>query len=499
MLDLIKSWINARIKAYVKGGLQQWQHRTHHVQSTLRQRSLFTRTFLLLSGLIGTSLILWFQLFQLLEREPRAQQVAQRVTSSVNLSRSALAFADANYREALLNDFAKLEGIRIYPNLQTDQIAPIQSDDLFEVLVGELLQNKLGDSVIVAEAVNHEQGLWVSFMIQDDRYWLRMDWDRLEHDSTLEWLGWATMALLLSLIGAAIVTNLVNQPLHGITQAAEAITRGEHPAPLAETGPREVQLLNRQFNHMMTTLQHIETERAMILAGLSHDIRTPLTRLRLSMEISHLPERTLTAMTQDIALIDRSVGQFLDYARSHHALPDIELIDLHELLQEILIPWQQKPRQQLDIKVTYHHQSTEDTFIEGNRHEMTRILINIFENALRYGTTPQPDHDLQTKLTLHVSLMVQHCNQTVVLQIADEGAGISSDQLLHLQRPFTRGNAARSDVSGSGLGLAIIQNLIKKHHGTCTLYSPATALTGHPNGLLIEITLPHHRLMDKGA
>ncbi len=159
-------------------------------------------------------------------------------------------------------------------------------------------------------------GFWVSFKIDDDEYWLMLDRERIGRTSSLQWLGWATVVLLLSLLGAVFISSLINQPLARLTAAARAIAKGQEPEPLPETGPTEIKEANRSFNQMVGDLKRIESDRALILAGISHDLRTPLARMLLEVEMApNWPTMRAQGMQSDLAQMDAIIGQFLDYAK----------------------------------------------------------------------------------------------------------------------------------------------------------------------------------------
>ena len=141
-----------------------------------------------------------------------------------------------------------------------------------------------------------------------------------------QWIGWAAVALMLSVIGAVLITRLINRPLAQLSAASQRLGSGYDPAPLPETGPIEIRTVNESFNRMVADLGKLDADRAVLLAGISHDIRTPLSRLRLELEMAPLPEATRNAMVADIEQMDAIVRQFLDYARNAPQAPgSIEL------------------------------------------------------------------------------------------------------------------------------------------------------------------------------
>ena len=413
-----------------------------------RPGGIFWRTFFLIALLIGASLLVWFQSFRVLEREPRAQQIAQTLVSVVNVTRAALVHSDPAKRRALLIDLASNEGMRIYPQEDSDQITPLP-DLTYLHSVETWVRSKLGQDTLMTLSVNGQHGFWVNFSIDEDRYWVAFDRDRVDSAGNLRWLGWGMTALVLSLLGAIVISRLINLPLKRLTDAALAIGRGARPQPLPEKGPREIRTANASFNDMVTELERIESDRALLLAGISHDLRTPLTRLRLEIEMSAPDEDTRNAMSHDIEQMDAIIAQFLDYARPAAEDQSFAPIDLAELVRASF------PEGSV---AGVHLQLALDSTppVPGHATELRRLLDNLVENARRYAR-----HEDGRAPTVHISLRREA--DGVLLEVRDDGPGVPADQLERLKRPFTRLDTARGQASGAGLGLAIVERIALRH------------------------------------
>jgi two-component system, OmpR family, osmolarity sensor histidine kinase EnvZ len=238
---------------------------------------LFWRTFLLILLLLAASSVAWLQIFRIVEREPRAQQLAAQIVAIVNITRSALLYSDPIVRLALLADLADNQGIRIVPLEQSDTVQPFAGGPV-ATLAGERVTTALGPRTRLAAEVNGVAGIWVSFAIDADEYWVVIDRDPLALDAGTRWIGWAAIAAVASLLAAAAITRVVNRPLARLSQAAEELGSGRTPEPLPESGPAEIATVNASFNRMVADLAQSERDRAVLLAGISHDLRTPLTR-----------------------------------------------------------------------------------------------------------------------------------------------------------------------------------------------------------------------------
>ncbi len=444
-------------------------HRVHSPQAETQPVAewgpggVFWRTFFLIAILIGASLGSWYQSFRVLERSPRAQQAAQLVVSIVNLTRSALINSDPDKRRALLLDLAQNEGIRIYSLEQDDQIEALP-DEPFLGILERYVRAKLGDDTRLSLKVNGQAGLWVSFTIDDDGYWVAFDPTRLENIPKVQWLGWGAVALALSMVGAVVISRLINLPLRRLATAAVAIGQGARPEPLPEAGPREIRQANASFNAMVADLEQIEADRALLLAGISHDLRTPLTRLRLEIELNPLDAATRESMSADVEQMDVIIGQFLDYARPLNAIGGFGAIALGPLVEEIVAGMAPNP----DLEVTVTCTPTEAIY--GQRTELTRVVLNLLENARRYGRT-------EGAARAEVEIRVYE-DKGIVLEVRDHGPGVAPEQLERLKRPFTRLDTARSQANGAGLGLAIIERIAQRHGARFELHSaPGQGLT----------------------
>ncbi len=432
---------------------------------------IFWRTLFLIALLIGISLAAWFQSFRIIERVPRAQQIAQTIISVVNVTRAALIYSDPKQRSDLLEDLANNESIRIYPLEPDDKILPVE--DTHEMrTVQRTLHQRLGKGTKMAQQVNGQDGLWVSFSIEDDEYWVAFARERVAAVPGVQWLRWGAIALGLSLVGAIVISRLINAPLQRLTATAVAIGRGQRPEPLPDRGPREIRDANAGFNAMVVDLQRIESDRALMLAGISHDLRTPLTRLRLESEMSGADDATRAAMNSDIEQMDAIIGQFLDYARPPDSRHGFEALDLGALATAAVDEMRSESSLRVDTKIDATRP------IRGNPVEIKRLIHNLLENARRYGRSAEKDF-------AEVALRVfDDAAGGVAFELSDRGPGIPPNEIERLKRPFTRLDSARGQASGSGLGLAIVERIAQRHGARFEI------LNAVGGGLIVRVRFP---------
>lgn len=430
---------------------------------------LFWRTFFLLAFLIAASILAWIASFRVVERTPRAQQMAAQVISIVTITRAALTHSAPDLRRELLFDLASNEGIRIYPLEKTDAVEPPPENSLMPVLEASV-KSRLGEDTKFAGKVNDVAGFWVSFKIEDDEYWLRLDRERIVGVSGVQWIGLGTTILGLSLFGAVFISRLINQPLARITAAARFVAKGQKPKPLPEKGPAEIREANRSFNQMVTDLDRVESDRAVILAGISHDLRTPLARMQLEVEMAQLSDDAREGMKSDLAQMDAIIGQFLEYAKPTDKTPGAS-VDLSLMLRDCA---QEASRQQ-DVRI--HTDIADNVNVFGNATELKRVISNLIENARRYGKTAE-------KNIAEIEIACKTQGNQATIDIADNGAGVPEAEMERLLRPFTRLDTARGQANGAGLGLAIVERIVKRHHGVLKLSNKPGG------GLQIRISIP---------
>jgi two-component system osmolarity sensor histidine kinase EnvZ len=202
---------------------------------------------------------------------------------------------------------------------------------------------------------------------------------------------------------------------------------------------------------MVQDLNQVESDRAVILAGISHDLRTPIARMLLEVEMAKLPEDSRKGMQSDLAQMEAIIGQFLDYARPAEA-GSYSRFDLSGLLRKMSEEAARNPELNISTAIDYSLR------VRGNPTEIGRVISNLIENARRYGKTPGGD-------VTSLDISAVRDGRQVRIEIADSGPGLPEAQIPHLLRPFTRMDSARTHANGAGLGLAIVDRVVQRHQG----------------------------------
>jgi two-component system, OmpR family, osmolarity sensor histidine kinase EnvZ len=256
--------------------------------------------------------------------------------------------------------------------------------------------------------------------------------------------------MVAALLGAFLIVARIGAPLRSLARAAQLVGSGKNPPRLPESGPAEISVVSHAFNQMAGDLARADADRALILAGVSHDLRTPLARLRLGVEMSGAPDDDVTAMVADIEEMDRIIGQFLDFGRGDPQEP-MQDLDLAAMVADMVEPYRLRG---VDITLD----APEALLVPARTLPLRRAVANLIDNAIRYAGSDAP-------ITVTLS-----CNDgDGLIEVADRGPGIPPDEVERMRRPFTRLENARSNAKGAGLGLAIVERVMRSHDGALDL------------------------------
>lgn len=404
---------------------------------------------LLIAVLLAIGQFASLNIFEYFEREPRAEATALQAVTVVNYTRASLIASQESLRLALLSELTGKEGVRIYYADFMEEIDPLPPD-AFINMVAEKIRERLGVETIITTRHYGIEGLWVSFSINQDDFWVVIPRVHVDRPFPWQWLGWIALVLTLSLAGGYLLAARINRPLNLLANAADRLRKGERPDKLPEDSVTELREVSSTFNKMAESLAELDAERTLILAGVSHDIRTPLARLRLSVEM--LPDNGSSnlkaGMIEDIADMDNIIHQFLDFVKGTEGEPT-QMIDINTLLQSL---HDRQARAGRDLVI----QLAPTYVIPIKPLAMQRLLDNLVGNAYVYG------HG-------HVRVASKIHADRIVISVFDNGPGIPESHAEKLLRPFERLDTARSNAGGSGLGLAIADRIAKLHHGKLEL------------------------------
>lgn len=428
--------------------------------------NLFWRSLGLLALLLGGTALVWLPVLRELDVEPRAVQAAHQAAALARMARAALvAQRDGARAPALDTASTGAWSVTVQARSADDRWQPYETDRYSRRLAEEL-RVALGPETLVAGSVGDRPGLWVGFDAGRAAYWLRIEASHAGAALPAGSLAWIGVALLLTLAGAAAVGTLINRPLRQLSFAASRISNGNLESRLDEsTLTSEIREVNRGFNRMARELARVEEDRAVMLAGISHDLRTPLARLRLETEMSVADEEARRNMASDIDQLDAIIDKFMEYARPGET-------QTHPLLLAPLIEREMsRLRDQTQIRIV--SRVPDDMSVMADETELGRVFLNLFENARRYGRSIDSG-------VADVSVSSARAGAWTIVTVRDKGLGVAPEKLSQLTTPFFRGDAARTAATGAGLGLAIVDKAMQRMGGTLELANaPDGGLVAH--------------------
>ena len=419
-------------------------------------------------------------IFRQVELQPRTSQMAQLVVSVVNLTRVAVLSTAHEWRGAMLYELAESEGLSVQMAEPGDVLLALPDDQPELQLMVAKVRANLGNNTRFAAKRNGVDAMWVSFFISDQEFWVALPRERIEYPVSQIMLLWCGVVLVLALLGAYFIARQVAYPLKRLAQAAAQIGQGVTPQPLPECGAHEIVAVSRAFNQMSADLKTDARERGLVLAGISHDLRTPLARVRLAAELS-TDEMLRAGLVADVEQMDAVIRQFLDYARldedERSEVSSLRSSERREVTSEGLV----LTDMQALVRETAQQFAGQAQSIALDLQPVPplalrpllfkRILANLLDNAIKYGGG---------EITVHLALQ----GKCLVLAVADCGTGIPDTQREAVKRPFVRLESARSNVTGSGLGLAIVDRSARLFGGEFRL----EAREG--GGLVARVSLP---------
>lgn len=297
-------------------------------------------------------------------------------------------------------------------------------------------------------------------------YWVRVPLTGLQ-ENNLKFLTFYLSSIgFLSVLGGWLFARHLNRPLKALQQAAVKVGVGDFSTKLEEQGSTEVIEVTRAFNQMSRGIAALENDRRLLMAGVSHDLRTPLTRIRLATEMMSDDEDYLReGIIHDIEDMNAIIDQFIEYLR-HHKREELELEDLNAIVSEVV-----EAEQKHNRTITFQENPSLGE-VPVSMVAIKRVVTNMIENAIRYS-----DGDIE------VETRVSSNKKFAMVVVNDHGPGIPESELETVFEPFKQGDAARGS-EGSGLGLAIIKRIVDMHGGRVQL------LNRPEGGLSAQIYLP---------
>lgn len=343
--------------------------------------------------------------------------------------------------------------------------------ELVPDLAAEAFRIGFADDGAIAsgEAEPYRHMLLISMRL-DDQSWVNFSTPRL---GTVQHFDPALLALTLCLavviiVIAALLLAWVTRPLRDLAVAAERFSLDGEPEPLDESGPSEVRRAARAFNTMRERIQHLVSERTQALAAVSHDLRTPITRLRLRSELME-DAATRDLVDADLAEMESMINSTLEFLRGGLSSEAVRPIDIVSVIETIV-------DDHADLGQAVTLSGVGHGRVLGRLLSLKRVFWNIIGNALKYGG--------------HVTVVIAEMPAGLVITVEDDGPGIPDGDMERVFQPFIRLEESRGrETGGSGLGLTIARAVISAHGGDISLANRPVG------GLRVTISLPR---LDQG-
>ena len=421
-----------------------------------------TLAVLVVALTVSQAVSLWL-LYENVSR-PRAAMGVNHFVAHLKTIRAALQTLPPEAQDAFIGRIAEKEGIRIVPVRGNERARP--APDMGPVpMFRAHIRDIFGPEAEVYVRPNSPMALWVRFPAGAREYWVAFPRQRIERDPAGALIGWGVSGLVIAVLATALIAWWLSRPLQELSAAAEKLGKGGDPPPVPEKGPSEIRSLARAFNQRKEDLKRQERERATFLAGISHDLRTPLARLRLETEMlgGKVDAETQKNIVSDLEDMNAIIDQFIDFMRSEAAEP-LAPVNLAELARSCA-----ERAARGGARITCELEDVPVLMLRPLA--MQRALDNLIGNALRHA-----GGDIVVRAAV--------LDQEARVAVLDRGPGIAPEMVERLKEPFTRLDASRSGSSGAGLGLAIASRVAAIHGGHLDL------LPREGGGLEARMVLP---------
>ena len=430
----------------------------------MRIRSSFTQSIvLLLTLLVASQVFSYYAVFNY-ALMPSLQQFNKILAHELNLVLDQDSDMDIEIDAPLRQRVLEQLGVTVHAK---DSGA---ADEYYHAvaidLMSEEMTKELGSETEVRLMLGKESYvLWMD-IAQLPNSLIRIPLSELQEEDFAPLFRNSLIMAMLIVAGGWLFIRLQNRPLITLEKAAQGVGRGEIPPPLPVQGAQEIRSVTRAFNQMSKGIQELEEDRALLMAGISHDLRTPLTRIRLATEMMSPEDGYLAeGIISDTEECNEIISQFMDYLKPVDR-DSFQAVFVDDIAREV-----SSSEGGYEVQIETDISESMKPAL-GNPIEMKRAVSNLVVNALRYGNG-----------WVKVSTGMTANNKLAWVTVEDNGPGIPQDQVGKLFEPFTRGDTARGS-EGTGLGLAIVKRIVSQHQGAVVVNNRSEG------GLKAQISFP---------
>ena len=369
---------------------------------------------------------------------------------------------DVYERDEIKNIFSLYQDLNI-EFIENENFSFISNERWFSPIDRSLrreLKSKFGSEIFWFNTTNYKELVDLRIKYQNGYFKFIVPKDRLTSTSARLFGLWITVPAFIVVIISLIFLKNQTRPITALAKAAEKFGRGENVDEFKPSGAAEIRQAGYEFDRMRKRIVRHLNQRSEMLSGISHDLRTPLTRMKL--QTAFIEDKSLASkLTEDINEMEKMLNEYLQFTSSSFIEKD-ELFNLSELIIEIINKYENK-------NITKEIPSR--VYLNGRKNLIKRCLNNLIENSIKYGKK------------LNIELLKNRAN--LVIKVEDDGPGIPESEYENVFKPFYKIDKGRADSKSSvGLGLSIASDIVRSHGGNIKLSKSSL------NGLEVKIFLP---------
>ena len=369
--------------------------------------------------------------------------------------------SDAPNKEEILDIYNKTFDFVV--RVKKDEIFPTEIPERWYSPMDRSLRRELKSAFPNAywfDTTSYKETVYLKIKYKDGFLQIFFPKDKIAPASARIFALWITLPGLLLITIAIVFLKNQTRPIINLAKAAEKFGKGEYIKEFRPSGAQEIRQAAYEFDKMRKRITIHLKQRSEMLSGISHDLRTPLTRLKL--QLAMLTQQDLAKkMSDDIEEMERMLNEYLEFSR-HQKNEETEVVNLNDTIKDIIEKYENK-------KITSSIE--ENLTINIRPNSIRRCLANLIDNGLAYGK----------KVEIDVKKTLSH----IIIFVDDDGPGIPEKERQNVMKPFYRIDKSRGqNKSGVGLGLSIANDIIRSHGGNISLEKSAL------NGLRVKISLP---------
>ncbi len=425
---------------------------------TLLARTGLMISIMLISFVLLAGSVLWFYIMK-----PLAQHAAENLAALVGLSVTTLDYLPASTQRAYIQQLRKQQHLNIQFHIPAKLINHNTSDrslspnselefhSAFFAFFKQSIKHYIKYPISIYLPDTGEKYIWIEIRRKEHPLWVGFAHSLIGPNPPLALFLILVSAGLLIVISSLFFVSYLNRPLKKLLLATQNLRHGKAEQILQQTGPLELQQLTKSFNQMNCEIQQLLQNRTVLLSGISHDLRTPISRAKLALEMmaqtNVADSRLMSSLEKDLDEMNQLIQRTLEFARGLNTdEQQSEHIEINSYLKNYCLhhPYH-------SLLEFFAADKTCHLYI--NTHALNRVMDNLLENALRYSQFQK------------VSILLQLSKDNISIHIRDQGGGVCDDKIQQLFQPFFRLESSRNNNSGgSGLGLSIVKQLCQSQH-----------------------------------